>query len=48
VFFFEDWVWLDNHPTTRALQGDARFVRLIADVRSDLARQRQQLLAQRR
>ncbi|HEX5264711.1 MAG TPA: tetratricopeptide repeat protein [Phenylobacterium sp.] len=48
VFFFEDWVWLDKHPTTRALQGDARFVRLIADVRSDLTRQRQQLLAQRR
>jgi len=48
VFNFEDWVWLDKHPTTRALQRDPRFIRLIADLRADLARQRAELLAQRR
>jgi len=48
VFNFEDWVWLDRHPTTRALQRDPRFVRLIAELRAELAQQRAQLLAQRR
>jgi TolB-like protein/Flp pilus assembly protein TadD len=48
VFFYQDWVWLDKHPTTQTLQSDPRFVRLIADVRADLGRQRLQLLAERR
>jgi TolB-like protein/Tfp pilus assembly protein PilF len=48
LFFFEDWVWLDRHPTTAALHKDPRFQRLTADIRADLAGQRRALLADRR
>lgn len=48
VFYFQDWVWLDRHPTTQAVQGDPRFVRVMTQARAELSRQRQSLLAQRR
>lgn len=46
-FDYETFVWLDEDPTTAILQQDARFKDLLAQVRADLGRQREQLLAER-
>jgi hypothetical protein len=48
LFYFQDWVWLDRHPTTANLQGDARFQAVARDIRADMARQREAVLALRR
>jgi tetratricopeptide (TPR) repeat protein len=47
-FDAESYVWLDQDPQTRNLQQDPRFKSLMAQVRADLAAQRERLLAQRR
>jgi tetratricopeptide (TPR) repeat protein len=47
-FRLDDFTWLDRNPNTASLQDDPRFKALMAEVRADLARQRANVLAQRR
>ena len=47
-FDYESFIWIDQDPTTAILQSDPRFKAILAQVRADLARQRGQVLAERR
>jgi tetratricopeptide (TPR) repeat protein len=48
LFTLSDYIWLDRHPTLSALQADPRFQAMVGRIRADMARQRAEILAQRK
>jgi hypothetical protein len=48
LFALNDFVWLDRTPTTAALHDDPRFKAIVTRIHADMARQRAEILAQRK